>query len=119
MRRSQTVEQVTHPTITPMNLENLEKSPVLIVKTEYMIPATKNRELAPWSARGRNGQRTELKNGQDHDDSEQNVVRGENLYPPREKYLNAACNQCLVVIRWVSHHFCIQNRCNQENSSVV
>ena len=118
MRRSQTVEQVTHPTITPMNFENLEKSPVLIVKTEYMIPATKNRGLASRSERG-GGQRTELKNGQDHDDSEQNVVRGENLYPPREKYLNAACNQCLVVIRWVSHHFCIQNRCNQENSSVV
>jgi hypothetical protein len=40
--------------------------------------------------RPKNSRRTELGNGEEHYQCEQNAVRRENLYPPSEEYLNAA-----------------------------
>ena len=43
--------------------------------------------------------RTELGNGEDHDQSERDEVPREGLYPPREEDLNAARDQSLLCVK--------------------
>jgi hypothetical protein len=92
IKRSQTTEQATHPMITPTKFEKSAKRPTLTVKNVYAIPPTVIQGYGSRNERSSTGWRTELGNGQDHDKTEEEEVRRENLYPPREEYLNATRN---------------------------
>ena len=47
----------------------------------------------------KNSTRTELGNGEDHNQNERNEVSREGLYPPREEYLNATRDQSLLCVK--------------------
>lgn len=87
--RSQTTEEATHPIITPTKSDKSVKRPAWTVRTVYAIPPAVNQGYISRREICSTGWRTELRDCQNHDKSEEDEARRENLYPPREEYLDA------------------------------
>ena len=100
MTMSQTIEEAIHATITSLKFQKPAKYPTLTVKMEYTIPPAERADGDLVLAGGiieaaKDSRRTELGNGEDYDHDERHEPPREGLYPPREEYLNATCNQSL------------------------